>query len=59
VRETTLQTPRSVEKEGEEMLQVPGKRFPCNPWRTQGPVLEQPVPEGLHPVEDDPGWTSS
>jgi len=27
VRETVLQTPRSVKKEGEEVLQVPEQRF--------------------------------
>jgi len=33
VRETTLQTPRSVKKEEEEMLQVPEQRFlPCSLW---------------------------
>jgi len=32
VRETTLQTPRSVQKEGEEVLQVPERIFPCSPW---------------------------
>ena len=32
VRETTLQTPRSVKKEGEEVLQAPEQRFPCSPW---------------------------
>jgi len=31
VRETTLQTPRSVKKEGEEMLVTPEQRlFPCS-----------------------------
>ena len=25
-----MQTPRSVKKEGEEMLQVPEQRFPCS-----------------------------
>ena len=34
MRETTLQTPRSVKKEGEEVLQAPEKRFPCSPWRS-------------------------
>jgi len=32
VRETTLQTPRSVKREGEEVLQMPEQRFPCSPW---------------------------
>ena len=32
MRETTLQTPRSVKKEGEEVLQVPEQRFPCSLW---------------------------
>ena len=32
VRETTLQTSRSVKKEWEEMLQAPEQRFPCSPW---------------------------
>ncbi|KAK4805327.1 LOW QUALITY PROTEIN: hypothetical protein QYF61_018190 [Mycteria americana] len=29
-RETTLQTPRSVKKEGEKVLQAPEQRFPCS-----------------------------
>jgi len=33
MRETTLQTSRSVKKEGEEVLQGPEQRFPCSPWR--------------------------
>ena len=32
VRGTTLQTPRSVKKEGEEVLQVLEQRFPCSLW---------------------------
>jgi len=32
VRETTLQKPRSLKKEGEEVLQVPEQRLPCSPW---------------------------
>jgi len=32
VIETTLQTPRSVQKEGEEVLQELEQRFPCRPW---------------------------
>jgi len=32
-RETTLQTPRSLKKEGEEVLQALEQRFPCSPWR--------------------------
>ena len=32
LRETTLQTPRSVKKEGKEMLQAPEQRFHCSPW---------------------------
>ncbi|KAK4823897.1 hypothetical protein QYF61_007962 [Mycteria americana] len=32
VRETTLQTPKSVKKEGEEVLQVQEQRLPCSPW---------------------------
>ena len=32
VRKTTLQTPRSVKKEGEEVLQVLEQRFPCSLW---------------------------
>ena len=30
--ETALQTPRSVEKEGEEVLQARELRLPCSPW---------------------------
>jgi len=33
VSERALQTPRSVKKEGEEVLQVVDQRFPCSPWR--------------------------
>jgi len=33
VREMTLQSPRSVKKEGEEVLKVLEQRFPCGPWR--------------------------
>lgn len=29
----SLQTLKSVKKEGEEVLHVPEKRFPINPWR--------------------------
>jgi len=32
VCETTLQTSRSVQKEGQEVLQAPEQRFPCSPW---------------------------
>ncbi|KAK4812037.1 hypothetical protein QYF61_026175 [Mycteria americana] len=32
VRETTLQTPRSVKKEREEVVQAPEQRFPCSLW---------------------------
>ena len=32
VRETVVQTPRSVKKCGEEVLQVPEQRIPCSPW---------------------------
>jgi len=32
VREITLQTPRSVKREGEEVLQAPEQRFPYNMW---------------------------
>lgn len=38
MRGTTL-TSRSVEKEGQEVLQAPKPRFPCSLWRT--PKLEQ------------------
>jgi len=31
--ETALQTPRSVKKEAEEVLQVPEQRIPCSLWR--------------------------
>jgi len=30
--ETALQSPRSVKKEGEEVLQLLEQRFPCSPW---------------------------
>ena len=33
MRATTLQTPRSVKKEGEEVLQALEQRFLCSPWR--------------------------
>lgn len=33
VKETTMQTPRSVNKEEEEVLQVLEQRFPCSPRR--------------------------
>jgi len=34
VRETILQTPRSVKKEWKEVLEMPQHRvFPCNLWR--------------------------
>jgi len=46
VRETTLQTPTSVKKEGEEVLQAPEQRFPCNPRKS---VERQAVP--MQPVE--------
>jgi len=32
VRETALQTPMSVKKEEEKVLQMPEQRFPCRPW---------------------------
>ena len=32
MKETTLQTLRSVKKEGEKVLQAPEQRFPCSPW---------------------------
>ena len=34
VRETTMPTPRSVKKEGEEVLQAPEQRFLCKPWKS-------------------------
>jgi len=34
MRETTLQTPRSVKKEWEEMLCVLEQRFHCGTWRS-------------------------
>ncbi|PKU49504.1 hypothetical protein llap_213 [Limosa lapponica baueri] len=33
VREATLQTPRSMKKEGEDMLQAQEQRLPCSLWR--------------------------
>jgi len=33
VRETALQTPRSVKQGGKEVLQAPEQRFPCSAWR--------------------------
>lgn len=32
MRETSLQTPRTLEKQREEVLQVPGQRFLCSLW---------------------------
>ena len=37
MRETTLQTPRSVNKEQEEVFQAPEQRFPCNLCRRPCP----------------------
>ena len=37
VRETTLQTTKSVKKEREEVLQALEETFPCSPWR----IIEQ------------------
>ena len=42
-----MQTPRSLKKEGEEMLQAPEQRFPCSPWRKT--MVRQAVP--LQPME--------
>ena len=44
MRETTLQTLRSVKKEGEEVLQVPEQELPCSLC-----MVEQVVP--LRPME--------
>ena len=44
---TALQTPRSVQKEGQEVLQVPELRFPAAPGAAHG---EAAVP--LQPLED-------
>lgn len=32
MRETSLQTPKTLEKQREEVLQVPEQRFPCSLW---------------------------
>jgi len=47
MRETTLQTPRAVKKEGEEVLQVQEQRFPLQP--IMNTMVRQVVP--LQPVE--------
>jgi len=47
VRETVLQTPRSVKKEGEEVLQAPEQTLPCSLWRKT--LVRQAVP--LQPME--------
>ncbi|GAB0188848.1 AN1-type zinc finger protein 5-like [Grus japonensis] len=56
VRETTLQTPRSVQKEGQEVLQVPEQRFPCSLVRQAVPLQPTEVHGGadihLQPMED-------
>ena len=51
VRETTMQTPRSVKKEGEEVLQVPEQRFPLQPMVKT--MVRQAVP--LQPMEVNGG----
>jgi len=62
VRETTLQTLRSVKKGREEVLQAPEHRFPCSAWRRAWggrlspcspwtSTVMQSVPGGLHPME--------
>ena len=52
MRETTLQTPRSVKKEGEEVLQAPEQReIPLQPMEVHGGAdihlqpVEDPTPE--------------
>ena len=47
MRETTLQTPRSVQKEGEEVLQALEQRFPPQPMVKT--MVRQAVP--LKPME--------
>jgi len=47
VRATTLQTPRSVKKEGEEVFQEPKQRFPLQPMVKT--MVQQAVP--LQPLE--------
>jgi len=64
VRETTLQAPRSVKKEGEEVLQAPKQRFfPLQPMmktmvRQAVPLQSMEVHGGtdihMHPVEGTP-----
>ncbi|GAB0177996.1 AN1-type zinc finger protein 5-like [Grus japonensis] len=51
VRGTTLQTPRSVKKEGRRLLQAPEQRSPCSPLVKT--MVRQAVP--LQPMEDDGG----
>jgi len=46
VREPILQTPRSVKKEEEELLQALEQRFPCSQMKT---LMRQAVP--LQPME--------
>jgi len=47
VRKTTLHTPRSAKKEGEEVLQMLEQKFPLQP--VMKTMVRQAVP--LHPME--------
>lgn len=66
VRDTTQQTPRSVEKEGDEALQALEPRFPCSLWEGlllgkleggllpwDGPHAEAEECDELFPWEED------
>lgn len=48
--------PRSVEKEGQEVLQAPEQRFPCSPGEAAVPLQHMEVHSGaeiqVQPVED-------
>lgn len=65
MRERALQIPKSVEKEGWEVLQVLDDRFPCNTWRRPmspgagGCAVNEVVACGEPTQDQDPGGTSS
>ncbi|RMC15630.1 hypothetical protein DUI87_07832 [Hirundo rustica rustica] len=48
------ETPRSVEKEGQEVLQVPELRFLCRPWCHCGEAAVALQPVGIHRGCRDP-----
>jgi len=45
MRGTTLQTSRSEQKKGADVLQMPEQRFPSRPWNR---LLAGPVERGAH-----------